>query len=146
MFAIYVKGRTEPLIMVCSKPEHREAWVDAFKTCCVKSVQLRADNGSKVAKKIRNKVGWQHILIQASLFSVVICNDIKALREKLADPSPDINVNEPDEYYGYTALHFAVIFGDIEKAKLLLQNGARVNMQGNDDKTPLDHGKFACVW
>ena len=139
VFAIFVKGRDEPLIMVCSKPEHRAAWVDAFKTVCVKSLQLRAENGSRIAKKIRKLVGWQHKLIQSSIFSLVLCKDVSCLKEQLTKDSSDINIDEHDEYGGYTALHYATIVGDIDKAKLLLLNRARVNEHDNDSKTPLDH-------
>ena len=45
VFAIFVEKREEPLIIVCSKPEHRLALVDAFRTCYVNSIQLQADNG-----------------------------------------------------------------------------------------------------
>jgi len=139
VFAIFVKGRDEPLIMVCSKPEHRRAWVDAFKTVCIKSLQLRAENGSRIAKKIRKQVGWEHKLIQSSLFSLVLCKEVSCLKEQLAKDSSDINIDEHDEYGGYTALHYATMVGDIDKAKLLLLNRARVNEHDNDSKTPLDH-------
>ena len=102
IFAIYVKDRYEPFIMVCSKPEHRKAWVYAFKTCCVKSVLLRAGMGSKAARKIRSQIGWQHRIIRATLFSLVVCNDLEGLQQKLARKSTDVDINDQDEYNGYT--------------------------------------------
>ena len=142
MFAIFLKGRGEPLIMVCSNPEHRLAWVDAFRICYVNSLHLRADNGSRIAKRIRSKVGWQHRVIMASLFSLVLCKNIEVLKEQLDKDSPDINIDESDEYNGYTALHYAVVMDDVAKARLLMEHGAQVNVQDNNDKTPLDHGKI----
>ena len=145
MFAIFLKGRGEPLIMVCSKPEHRLAWVDAFRICYVNSLQLRAGNGSRIAKRIRSKVGWQHRVIMASLFSLVLCKNIEVLKEQLEKDSSDINIDEADEYGGHTALHFAVIIDHVAKARLLMEHGAQVNIQDNNDKTPLDHGKFGSL-
>lgn len=139
VFAIFIKGGGDPLVMVCSKPEHRLAWVDAFRTCYVKSTQLRANSGFNAAKKIRGQVGWQHRIIRASLFSLVVCNDLTLLEEQLANPSPDIDIDDQDEYYGYTALHYAVVLCHMDCAKLLLRYGAKVNLNDNDQKTPLDH-------
>ena len=142
IFAIFVKERDEPLIMVCSKPEQRLAWVDAFRTCCVKSLELRANNGSKSAKKVQKMVGWQHVLIQASIFSLVVCNDLDGLKKQLAFPSRDFDINDQDEYAQRTALHYAVLLDHIQCAKLLLKHKARVNLQDVDQKTALDHGEI----
>eukprot|EP00578_Thalassiosira_sp_NH16_P013609 CAMPEP_0181113522 /NCGR_PEP_ID=MMETSP1071-20121207/20392_1 /TAXON_ID=35127 /ORGANISM="Thalassiosira sp., Strain NH16" /LENGTH=516 /DNA_ID=CAMNT_0023197565 /DNA_START=216 /DNA_END=1763 /DNA_ORIENTATION=- len=141
VFAIFVKGRDDPLIMVCSKPEHRLAWVDAFRTCCVNSIQLRANSGSRSATKIQGKVGWQHVLIQASLFSLVVCNDMVVLKERLSSPSPNNGIDDQDEYCGCTALHYAAITGNIGCANLLLKHKARVNLLDDNQKTALDHGE-----
>ena len=138
VFAVYVKGRDDPLMIVCSKPEDRLAWVDALRTCYVKSMGLKADSGSESAKQIRGKVGWQHRIIRASIFSLVVCHDLSGLKERLANPSPGMDINDQDEYCGYTALHYAAILGDIGCAKLLLHHRARVDLQDFDQNTPLD--------
>ena len=70
---------------------------------------------------------------------MVLCKDVSCLKEQLTKDSSDINIDEHDEYGGYTALHYATMVGDIDKAKLLLLNRARVNEHDNDSKTPLDH-------
>ena len=106
ILAIYLKGRDTPMILVCSKPEQREAWVDAFRTCYVNSVQLRAKIGFREAKKIISQVGWQHLVIRSSLFSLVVCNDLTELKEHLRNPAPDMYIDDEDEYCGYTLLHY----------------------------------------
>mmetsp|Transcript_14754 Transcript_14754/g.31269 ORF Transcript_14754/g.31269 Transcript_14754/m.31269 type:complete len:619 (-) Transcript_14754:64-1920(-) len=136
--AIFVKGEKDPLVLVCSKPEARLAWVDAFRTCYVKSIQLRASSGSKEAKKIRGQVGWQHGIIRASIFSLVVSNELDQLEELVADPYADIDIDDQDEEHGYTALHYAVALGNMSCANLLLQHGAEVNIKDKDQKTPLD--------
>jgi hypothetical protein len=145
VFAIFIDKRDEPLIVVCSKPEHRSAWVDAFRTCCVNSILLRAGNGLNDAKIIRAQPGWQHRLIRASLFSLVCANDLKGLGEQLDNPSPDISIDDQDEYRGCSALHYAAFLGYLDCAETLLRYRASVNLEDNDLKTPLDHGTLFCV-
>ena len=142
-FAIFLKCRDyeKPLLVVCSKPEHRLAWVDALRTCYVKSAQMKADCGCTVAKANQSKVGWQHRAIRASLFSLVVCNDVTGLKEQVSAPSPDIDdIDDQDEYYGYTALHYAVILDHESCAVILMQCGANVNLLDYNHKSPLDHG------
>ena len=139
-FAIFIGFRKHPLIMVCSKPEQRDAWVDAFKVCLVNISTLGSDSPSEVVKK----PGWQHQLICETLFSLVILDDREGLDEfLLKDPrSFGMDINDPDEYYGCTALHFAVIWDRLLCAEMLLAHGANVNLKDDDNKTPLDHGEF----
>lgn len=44
-----------------------------------------------------------------------------------------------DRPIGYTALHYAVLFGGSEILNLLIDNGAALNVQDNEGKTPLFH-------
>ncbi len=145
VFAIFLEKREEPLIIVCSKPEHRSAWVDAFRTCYVNSIQLQADNGLSDAKQIRAQPGWQHRTIRASLFSLVCTNDVKGLGEQLAYPSADIIIDDQDEYRRCSPLHYAAILGHKDCAEILLRYQARVNLEDSDLKTPLDYGTFSSI-
>jgi ankyrin repeat protein len=49
----------------------------------------------------------------------------------------NINVNVKDDWNGWTPLHWAADKGHIEIARLLLQNGAEVNVRSNGGWTPL---------
>jgi hypothetical protein len=49
----------------------------------------------------------------------------------------NINVNVKDDLKGATPLHYAAENGHIEIARLLLQNGAEVNVRNNYGNTPL---------
>lgn len=141
VFAIFIKGNADPLILVCSKPGQRLAWVDAFRTCYVKSTQMKADSGVEFAKSICKQFGWQHQIIRASIFSLVVCNDLTGLRGELSKlgSSPVSYIDDQDEYYGYTALHYAVVLCDMGCAKLLIKHGANVNLLDDNEKSPLDH-------
>jgi hypothetical protein len=138
-FAVFLRSRKHPLLLACSKPEQREAWVDAFRICLVNSRSL---GGDKCQSECDDKPGWQHTLVRESLFSLIVCDDHSGLSRYLEDPQPDATINDHDEYYGYTALHYAVIWDRLECAALLLANGAKVNSKDNDKKTPVDHGEL----
>jgi hypothetical protein len=49
----------------------------------------------------------------------------------------NINVNVKDDRKGWTPLHYAAWKGHVEIARLLLQNGAEVNVRSNGGSTPL---------
>ena len=136
-FAIFIRFRKHPLIFVCSKPEHREAWIDAFRICLINSRKLGGNNNFHKD----DKPGWQHKLVRDSLFSLVVCDDHDGISRFLEDPPIDTSINDRDEYYGYSALHYAVIWDHFHCAALLLANKADVNVKDNDNKTPLDYGE-----
>lgn len=138
-FAVFLRSLKDPLILVCSKPEQREAWLDAFRMSLVNYKSL---GGDMFQRECDDKPGWQHKLVRESLFSLIVCDDHSGLSRYLEDPSPDATINDHDEYYGFTALHYAVIWNRLECAALLLANGAEVNSKDNDKKTPIDHGEL----
>jgi hypothetical protein len=138
-FAVFIRFRKNPLILVCSKPQHREAWVDAFRVCLINSRKL---GGNAFHKESMDIPGWQHKFIRDSLFSLVICDDHDGVERFIEDPPLDMSVKDHDEYNGCTALHYAVIWDRFHSAALLLANGAKVNAKDNDQKTPMDHGEY----
>ncbi len=56
------------------------------------------------------------------------------VEEKLAAGA---NVNEPDTFFGETALHRAAKAGDLKMVQILLANGARVDLTDQYGETPL---------
>jgi hypothetical protein len=54
----------------------------------------------------------------------------------------NINVNVKDDVHGSTPLHYAAVNGHVEIARLLLQNGADVNVKSDDGFTPLHDAAF----
>lgn len=137
-FAIFIRFRKCPLIFVCSKPEQREAWVDAFKVFLINSRKL---GGEKFQRDGLDKPGWEHKMVRDTIFSLVVCDDRDGLARFIEDPPLDMSVKDRDEYYGRTALHYAVICDHFQCAELLLVNGAKINAKDNDEKTPMDHGE-----
>ncbi|KAF9584964.1 hypothetical protein BGW38_004466 [Lunasporangiospora selenospora] len=62
--------------------------------------------------------------------------DLEAVKKFIAG---GVSVNAQDEF-GYSPLHAAISYGHKELAQYLLDNGANVNIQDNDNDTPL----FVC--
>jgi hypothetical protein len=56
----------------------------------------------------------------------------------------NINVNVKDDLFGESPLHWVARNGHIEIARLLLQNGAEVNVKGRWDRTPLHSAARNC--
>ncbi|KAL7499451.1 hypothetical protein ACHAWT_006986 [Skeletonema menzelii] len=135
-FAIHVKDQEQPLVLICSKPEHRDAWINAFKICMINSVQNATD---KSAKQMRAEIGWQHKIVRATIFSLVVLNNLDGLHIQITSDSRKICLNERDDYHGFTALHYAAALGRLDCAILLLQAKVDVNMKCNEQKTPLDY-------
>jgi len=135
-FAILLKGEEQPLVVICSKPEHKDAWINAFKVCIVNSVKNATDKSSK---QMRDKIGWQHDIVRASIFSCVVTNNLDGLHKQITSQRRHISVDEQDEYNGFTALHYASALGRLDCAILLLQAKVKVNVKCKDQKTPLDY-------
>ncbi len=51
------------------------------------------------------------------------------------EPAPNINAADPE--MGYTGLHYVCMNGDVEKAQLLLDNGANINQRSYNGSSPL---------
>jgi hypothetical protein len=54
----------------------------------------------------------------------------------------NINVNVKDDEYGATPLHYAAYNGHVEISRLLLQNGAEVNVKSISGSTPLHYAAY----
>jgi len=72
-------------------------------------------------------------------------HDLSKMQELIDE---GVNINELDEF-GLTPLHFAVISGFDDEAKLLLEKGAQVNSLSSRNTTPLHHaakgGHIKCL-
>ncbi len=136
-FAIHVRGQEQPMVLICSKPEHKDAWINACKVCIINSIQNATDTK---AKEIRGKIGWQHQIVRASIFSLVITNNLDGLHKQITSNLREFS--ERDEYRGFTALHYAAALGRLDCAILLLQAKVEVNVKCNEQKTPLDYGEY----
>ena len=144
-FAVTLSEREDnPLIFVCSKRDHRDSWVEAFRLCVIKAWEKSL---TPVMSDLRKKVGWQHLIIRSSYFSLVIMDDVDTLERVLQqnsqkhDQKSEVEINLLDEYNGYSALHYATILGHTECMDLLLRSGAKVTLQDRNGLSPMYHGK-----
>jgi ankyrin repeat protein len=72
-----------------------------------------------------------------NLYTAVQKGDAEDVRRHLNREGVD--VNEVNETYSWTPLHRAVVNGDTEIVKLLLEHGAHTDKQDRFKKTPLDY-------
>ena len=75
-----------------------------------------------------------------SLHEAVYYNDVKSVKSHLQNGA-DINQLGPSWYEG-TALHLAVRDGHLDIAQLLIEQGAAVDVRGNNDYTPLHNAAW----
>lgn len=68
-----------------------------------------------------------------SILEAVIDEDINALKEAL----PSGNIDEQDAESGFTGLHYCAQYGNVEMAKILIDNGASVKIKDNYGNTAL---------
>lgn len=75
------------------------------------------------------------------IHTAVLTDNIDALKQHIAAGS---NLNEKDPYGGSSPLISAALFGKTEMAKLLIDAGADINFQNNDEATALHTASFFC--
>lgn len=137
--------QNDPLIFICSKPEQRDSWVDAFRPCVVHAL---SKSSREETKELRRKLGWQHLVIRSSLISLVILNDVESLECACQKGSrkQQMELNLLDEYNGYSPLHYATILGHTECMGVLLEAGAKVTLEDREGLSPMYHGKNDCAF
>lgn len=136
--------KNDPLIFVCSKPEHRDSWVEAFKPGVVRALMKSSAKGMP---ELRSKLGWQHLVIRSSFVSLVILNDAEALKCVLQEDSGEGSrpcklrreINILDEHNGYSPLHYATILGHTDCMVVLLEAGANVTLEDREGSSPMYH-------
>lgn len=145
-FSVTLSDRPDPLIFVCSKPEHRDSWVEAFKPGVVRATSTKSSDEG--VRELRKKLGWQHLVVRSSLVSLVIQNDVESLECVCNDFGGHgsarklrAELNMLDEYNGYSPLHYATILGHTECMNVLLEAGATVTMEDREGLSPMYHGK-----
>mmetsp|Transcript_56541 Transcript_56541/g.120084 ORF Transcript_56541/g.120084 Transcript_56541/m.120084 type:complete len:732 (+) Transcript_56541:26-2221(+) len=145
VFSVTLNDRkNDPLIFVCSKPEHRNSWVDAFKPGLVSSLMKSSAKGMT---ELRSQLGWQHLVVRSSFVTLVILNEVRALESALKEDSLDGNshrklrleLNLLDEHNGYSPLHYATILGHTNCMVVLLKAGAKVTLEDREGLSPMYH-------
>ncbi|KAL7491317.1 hypothetical protein ACHAWT_001365 [Skeletonema menzelii] len=139
-FSVTLKERkNDPLVFICSRPEYRDAWVDAFVPVVIPSLRKSIDPDVVELKK---KVGWEYLVIRSSFITHVIANDVELLECSLHENSIrecKVMINSLDEYNGYSSLHYATILGHTECMDVLLENGANYANKDHNGRSAMYH-------
>jgi hypothetical protein len=147
--------RSRHLLLITAKNEAWEAYFKAHKAANPKTIEdilwimAKAGHTQLVAplmnlsKVTRNCIHLQPIMMNVKLgrrgmTQLHHCgkNGFTSSVKRLLSIR-NINVNVKDDVHGATPLHDAAVNGHVEIARLLLQNGAEVNMKSNYGWTPL---------
>ena len=75
------------------------------------------------------------------IHTAVVNGDIKTIKHHIASKS---DLNEKEKFGGSTPLISASLFGKTEIAKLLIDAGAKLNIQNNEGSTALITAAFFC--
>ena len=147
-FSITLNDRpNDPLVFVCSKPEHRDSWVEAFKPGLVRTM---VKSSRSEMKDLRQKLGWQHLVIRSSFTSLAILDDAEALEcacqyedseEGSSYRKLKLELNLLDEYNGYSPLHYATVLGHTACMRVLLEAGAQVELEDREGVSSMYHGE-----
>jgi ankyrin repeat protein len=78
---------------------------------------------------------------QIDIHTAVLTENAEALKQHIAAGT---DINEKDPFGGSSPLITASLFGKTEMAKLLIDAGADVNFQNNDESTALHVAAFFC--
>lgn len=139
-FSVTLKERkNDPLVFICSRPEYRDAWVDAFVPVVISSLRKSVDPN---VVEMMKKVGWEYLVIRSSFVTHVIANDVELLECSLHENSIEdrkVMINSLDEYNGYSSLHYATILGHAECMDVLLENGADFTTEDRMGRSPMYH-------
>uniref|UniRef100_A0A7S2K781 PH domain-containing protein n=1 Tax=Leptocylindrus danicus TaxID=163516 RepID=A0A7S2K781_9STRA len=129
--AFRIVTKTGSYTFICSTPTHKATWISALQHAVV-GAYLRMDSHLGYDGR---KPGWQHRLIRKDVYSAAVCNDVDMLHRCLQGAN-SASINKGDSS-GYTALHYAAMYGNDECLTVLLDAGADPNALDIFNKTPL---------
>ena len=101
----------------------------AVKTSLLIMVVLGATVASCQTKGTAGK-GGKVSAPQVDIHTAIVTDNVEALKQHIAAGS---NINEKDPFGGSSPLISASLFGKTEMAKILIEAGADINFQNNDD-------------
>ena len=87
------------------------------------------------------KAGVTPVAPTTDIHSAIMKGDIVAIKQHIAAKS---DLNEKEKFGGSTPLISAALFGKTEIAKLLIDAGAKLNIQNNEGSTALITAAFFC--
>lgn len=105
--------------IICPSEVDKDRWIYAIKKTVVQTLTRTFSTEKKVK-------GWQHGIVQCSIFSSAFWGDVTTMKRMLA-LNPD-EINTLDEH-GYSALHYSVMYEHYDCIEFLLKSKASTKIQ-----------------
>ena len=102
-------------------------------SCKTKDSSAQSDDATSAKTEVKPP--------QIDIHTAVLTENVDAVKQHIAAGT---NINEKDPFGGSSPLITASLFGKTEMAKLLIEAGADVNFQNNDESTALHVAAFFC--
>jgi hypothetical protein len=126
-----VKTTSQEFHFYCSSLKSKHYWLDAWERVLVQN-RLRS-------KHRPTKIGWQHELVQTSLFTAAVTGSAATLQSATTNSnSQDGDPNALDKYNQLGVLHYAVMNHQNHILEYLLEDGkAFFDLPDGDGRTPM---------
>jgi hypothetical protein len=119
--------------------ETKQSWLDAWERVLLRNRALPKNLQSAQEREAR-LVGWQHELIQTSLYTAAVTGQAFFSKQHL------LKTNVLDEYNGMAPLHYAALHNQIHIIEHLCSAcGADVELNDAEGRTPMYYGKVPFV-
>jgi hypothetical protein len=122
-----IKTESKKFFLECGTAVELEAWLEAWERVLVQTRSRQHRNRER---------GWQHALVQTSLYSAAITGLDDLCSKQWLDAK-----NELDKYNSLSPLHYAVMVNHMHIMDFLLSHGADPEVQDAEERTPMYYGK-----
>lgn len=122
----------------CATQTQKDFWIHALSWAYfhhTKNFTEDNDNDDYTLK------GSHHKIAVSTIYSAAVLGD-EEMYTRMKKVSPSIRLDELDTFFGYSALHYAIIWQNIDFARMLIGDGSNINVVcKNESSSPLYHAK-----
>ena len=121
----------------CATQTQKDFWIHALSWACFNHTKNDTEDNDDVTLN-----GKHHKISVSTLYSAAVLGD-EEMYTRIKKVSSNIRLDELDKFYGYSALHYAIIWQNIHFARRLIEDGSDINVLcQNESSSPLYHGKL----
>ena len=132
-FVFSVKTPSGELKLECDSAQEKQEWLQAWERVLLKNRTLQK---STPAEREARTCGWQHELLQTSLYTAACTG------QAFFAPHHLTNVDTLDEYNGLAPLHYAALHNQVHIIQHLVDEcEANVEVKDQEGRTPMYYGE-----